>query len=164
MKIKHKITRIIYLACIFTFYSCALSDFEHENNLMINLSDSEYSVEYIQFLDSDLVPFFYPDKINSWENVRQPNESKFQLRKYMNYSDILPSTFRINEASLDSISDKKIFYSLINNEIIMKKPITVQSSNYFVMKNFVIEGSFSGRNIPKASILDNPANSPIELI
>ena len=150
MKIKYKITGIIYLTCIFTFYSCALSDFEHENNLILNLSDREYSVEYIQFLDSDLVPFFYPEKISSWETVRQPNESKFHLRKYLSYSETLPSTFRIHEASLDSISDKEIFYSLVNNEIVMKKPITVSSSNYFVMKNFVIEGTFSGRNIPEA--------------
>ena len=150
MKIKYKIASIIYLMFAFTFYSCALSDFEHENNLNINLSENEYSVEYIQFLDSDLIPFFYPEKINSWEIIKQPNEAKFHLRKYLNFSEVLSSPFRINETSLDSISDKEIFSSLINKEIIMKKPITVSSSNYFVMRNFYVEGAFSARNIPAA--------------
>ena len=109
MKIKYKIASIIHLMFVFTFYSCALSDFEHENNLNINLSENEYSVEYIQFLDSNLVPFFYPEKINSWEIIKQPIESKFHLRKYLDFSEGLPSIFRINATSLDSISDKEIF-------------------------------------------------------
>ena len=150
MKIKYKITSIIYLIFVFTFYSCALSDLEHENNLKINVSESEYSVEYIQFLDSDIVPFFYPAKINSWEIVKQPNEAKFHLRKYLDFSEDLPSTFRINESSIDSIIDKDVYTSLINKEIIMKTPISIQRSNYFVMSIFNIEGTFRSRNIPTA--------------
>ena len=122
----------------FTFYSCALSDFEHENNLKINLSENEYSVEYIQFLDSDFVPFFYPEKINSWEIIKQPNEAKFHLRKYLDFSEVLPSTFRINESSTDSISDRDIFASLINKEIIMKTPITANKSNYFIVRIYIL--------------------------
>ena len=120
MKIKYKIASIIHLMFVFTFYSCVLSDFEHENNLNINLSENKYSVEYIQFLDSDLVPFFYPEKINSWEIIKQPNEAKFHLRKYLDFSEALPSTFRINRSSIESISDRDMFASLINKEIIMK--------------------------------------------
>ena len=130
------------------FYSCALSDFEHENTVNINLTNDKFTVDYIQFLDSDLIPFFYPEKINSWKIIKQSNEYKLHLICHLDYFEELPAIFRINNSSIDSLDEKDIFTSIINKEIIMKNPIAISKSNYFVMNSFSIEGTFKSRDIP----------------
>jgi len=138
-----KVYKKISMVMIFIiFFGCSL-----EHNLLIDIKNNHYSVDYTQLRDIDLIPFLYPEDLNTWTKI-DSNEIELHYKRDFNYSEKLLSLFTIN--STDGISDviTDSVYTLIKQkEIILKEPYTIKKSNFFVLENYQFEGIFKGRRV-----------------
>ena len=88
--------RLIIIYCFFLSGCITMIDeFEHDNNIFVNLSDNNYSVKFDQFLDSNTIPFYAPEEYQSWEALIDSNNIHLNYKKTFNYNEKPPSLFQM---------------------------------------------------------------------
>ena len=131
------IKKIYLLATLFIFVACSL-----EHNIVIDMKDSGYTVNYTQSRDTKFIPFLYPADLGNWA-VIDSSEIELHFQRAFNYNDIFPSLFTIEHfVSMDEIP-----LDMKNTEIILKEPYQISSSNLFILRNYQFEGIFKGRRV-----------------
>ena len=129
------IKKIYLLATLLICVACSL-----EHNIVIDMKDSDYTVNYTQSRDTQFMPFLYPADVDNW-TVIDSSEIELHFQRAFNYNDIFPSLFTA------SMSMDEIPLDMKDTEIILKEPYQISSSNLFILRNYKFEGIFKGRRV-----------------
>ena len=142
MIIKKVYKKKYLIASLLILAGCSL-----EHNILINMKDNEYIVDYIQSRDLDLIPFLHPSDFNQWITV-DSSEITLHYNRAFDYGDTFPSLFTINNIDEgNSVIDNSMYPSMKQKEIILIEPYQISTNNYFILKNYKFEGTFKGRRV-----------------
>jgi len=141
MIIKKVYKKIYLLVTLLIVMGCSL-----EHRILIDMKDPGYSLDYIQERGLDLIPFLYPSDFERWDMI-DSSEIDLHYHRVFNYSDEFPSLFTINKVDENSIINNQIYSKIKNQEMILKKPYQISSSNLFILKNYQFEGIFKSRRV-----------------
>ena len=129
------IKKIYLLAILFICIACSL-----EHNIVIDMKDSDYTVNYTQSRDTEFTPFLFPADVDNW-TVIDSSEIELHFQRAFNYNDIFPYLFTAR-MSMDEIP-----LDMKDTEIVLKEPYQISSSNLFILRNYQFEGIFKGRRV-----------------
>ena len=134
--------KIYLLVILFILIGCSL-----EHQILIDMRENNYQVDYIQTRDLDLIPFLFPADLSNWVIV-DSSEIDLHYQRTFSYKDIFPSLFTINEVDKNnSIINDEIYLNIKDNEIILKEPYKISTSNLFILQDYQFSGIFKGRRV-----------------
>jgi len=152
MKKQYIIFKILVLSIIAGGCTIDLEDldsdrFKHENHLLMNLQENLYKVDFTQYSESDIIPFFMVSNSDDWTRVIDSSRMVVQYKGAFDYSQSSVSPFQINPSNQNRVIHG-VLSSSSDREGLLDEPIAIHSSNFFIYKNYSIDAAFNSRLLP----------------
>ena len=142
MIIKKVYNNISLIFSLLILNGCSL-----EHNILIDMKNNEYIVDYTQLRDLDLIPFLYPEDLNDWMMI-DSSEVELHYNRSFNYKDPSLSLFTINSMNkINSTIDDSMYALIRQKEIILKEPYDISVNDFLILKSYQFEGIFKGRRV-----------------
>ena len=152
MKKQYIILKIIILlivssGCSLDLEELASGKFQHDNQLLLNLEENLYEIDFSQYSGSDIIPFFMTDNPEEWTFIIDSNKTQVTYKRSFDYNQNDLSLFQINDTSKEKIIHSMLS-PILNKNLLLDKPMSINSSNLFVYKNYAIDAVFNSRLLP----------------
>ena len=152
MKKQYIIFKILALLIIAGGCTINLDDldsdrFKHENQLLLNLHENLYEIDFTQYSESDIIPFFMISNPDDWTLMVDSSKMVVQYKGAFDYSQKSVSPFQINASDQDRVIHSVLF-PILDKGGLIESPIAINSSNFFIYKNYSIDAAFNSRLLP----------------
>ena len=145
--LKILILLIVSSGCSLDLEELASGKFQHDNQLFLNLEENLYEIDFNQYSGSDIIPFFMTDNLEEWTFTIDSNKTQVTYKRSFDYNQNDLSLFQINDTSKEKIIHSMLS-PILNKSLLLDKPMSINSSNLFVFKNYAIDAVFNSRLLP----------------
>ena len=147
MKKQYIILKILILlivsgGCSLDLEELASGKFQHDNQLLLNLEENLYEIDFSQYSGSDIIPFFMTDNPEEWTFIIDSNKTQVTYKRSFDYNQNDLSLFQINDTSKEKIIHSMLS-PILNKSLLLDKPMSINSSNLFIYKNYTIDAVFN---------------------
>ena len=132
-----------------------ISEFEHDNNIEIEMNANDFKINFSQYLDSETIPFFIPNSKYAWRYTLDSNKVYSTYSNAFKYGEHPLSLFQMNSMPDSSLIGSHIFSSVFNRELIMDRLLEIDTKHLWIFDGFKIKSaqnykmmaSFGQRNL-----------------
>ena len=124
-----------------------ISEFEHDNNIEIEMNANDFKINFSQYLDSETIPFFNPDGKYAWKYTLDSNKVYSTYSKAFEYGKQPLSLFQMSAMPDSSLIENQIFSLVFNRELIMDKLLEIDSKHLWVFDGLKVKGAQSYKMI-----------------
>jgi hypothetical protein len=152
MKKQYIIFKILALSIIAGGCTIDLEDldsdrFKHENHLLVSLQENLYKVDFTQYSESDIIPFFMISNPDDWALVVDSSRMVVQYKGTFDYGQNNVSPFQINASNQERVIHD-VLSPILDNGGLLESPIAIIRSNFFIYKKYSIDAAFNSRVLP----------------
>ena len=145
--LKILILLIVSSGCSLDLEELASGKFQHDNQLLLSLEENLYKINFNQYSGSDIIPFFVMGNPDEWTFTIDSNKTQVAYKRSFDYNQNNLSLFQINDTSKEKIIHSMLS-PILKKNLLLDKPISINSSNLFVYKNYAIDAVFNSRLLP----------------
>ena len=90
--LKILILLIVSSGCSLDLEELASGKFQHDNQLLLNLEENLYEIDFSQYSGSDIIPFFMTDNPEEWTFIIDSNKTQVAKEKSKQFKQNLKDT------------------------------------------------------------------------